>query len=359
MGRAYHTLLAKRTAHGLPFGLRLESLMENTQELEDHPWKRVLAIGSGAVLLLLAVLLHTQLKDLFWEHNWTFSFLIGLPAFIRTALELSHSREANRLRSTANGFRDEANRLRGDANRLLEAQKDSVGQIAALTKERNDLTAALDTERNKSLDKIATHLQKEPTLAEKNAARLRNYIGEHASVSESDSYWGTNSIIAEVDEHNVVMLFTPSGPSSSSAFAVPVQCDQLELMERPAGGCKVRIKVVKRYVDSIQYGQARTWEEAKRGTNVRKDRPRGNMVFNASYRKAAMSIKRMIGVYAPTDGNPDYTLITFENNQQMDVLYLGKDEVAKKFCPLQLEWYQEGWTFDGGNGDGGLRLFTK
>jgi hypothetical protein len=83
------------------------------------------------------------------------------------------------------------------------------------------------------------------------------------------------------------------------------------------------------------------------------------MVFNASYRKAAMSIKRMIGVYAPTDGNPDYTLITFENNQQMDVLYLGKDEVAKKFCPLQLEWYQEGWTFDGGNGDGGLRLFTK
>lgn len=106
--------------------------MENTQELEDHPWKRVLAIGSGAVLSLLAVLLHTQLKDLFWEHNWSFSFLIGLPAFIMTALELSHSREANCLRSTANGFRDEANRLRGDANRLLEAQKDSVGQMVKL-----------------------------------------------------------------------------------------------------------------------------------------------------------------------------------------------------------------------------------
>src|SRR5271170_6451086 len=54
MGRAYHTLLAKRTAHGLPFGLRLESLMEITQELEDHPWKRVLAIGRTDRLLAVA-----------------------------------------------------------------------------------------------------------------------------------------------------------------------------------------------------------------------------------------------------------------------------------------------------------------
>jgi hypothetical protein len=46
-----------------------------------------------------------------------------------------------------------------------------------------------------------------------------------------------------------------------------------------------------------------------------------------------------------------------ENNQQIDVWYLGKDDVAKKFCPLQLEWYADGWTYDGGNGD--LQLLPR
>jgi len=301
----------------------------NAVILEESSWKRVAAIASG-VCLLIATSLYL------WQHNWELGILVGAPSFVLTMLELYHRHEANTLRGQANGFRDEANRLQGEANRLMG-------------------------EQGKSLDKIATHLQKEPTLAEKNATRLRNYVGDWAKVMEGASDWGAmGRQIVEVDEYNVVTLFLPCGASSPTATATLVQCDQLELMEKPIGGCKVQINVLKTFGNTIFYGEAKSWEEAKRGTNVRKDRPRGTTVFRAHYRKDGVSTLRYIYVSEPTAGNPDYTLRTLEGETEKDIWYISsRVELARKFCPLQIEWLQDGWKWDNGTEGKSLWLFVE
>jgi hypothetical protein len=219
----------------------------------------------------------------------------------------------------------------------------------------------LQAKRNVSLDQIAVGVKKDLKPAEKTAAKLRNHIGDRAYVTNHDgSSWGSmGAIIVEVND-DIVTLFTPSSQSSSRAMANFVQCDKLQFLEVAIGGCPVQIKILERFGSPVDYGEAKSWGE--RNGAPTSARPRGNNVSNVNYRKDGTAAKRGIYIYAPTTGNPDYSLVTFDNMQETGVYYCGKKEVEIKFAILQLEWYGEGYHYDGGGGGGGpekLFLFTR
>jgi hypothetical protein len=167
------------------------------------------------------------------------------------------------------------------------------------------------------------------------------------------------AIIAEVND-DIVTLFTPASQNSSRAMANFVQCDKLQLLEVAVGGCPVQIKILERFGAAVDYGEAKNWGERNGApTSVR---PRGSNISNVNYRKDGTAAKRGIYIYAPTAGNSDYSLATFDNMQETGVYYCVKKEVELKFAILQLEWYGEGYRYDGGGGGGGpekLFLFTK
>jgi hypothetical protein len=172
--------------------------------------------------------------------------------------------------------------------------------------------------------------------------------------------WGSmGAIIVEVND-DIVTLFTPSSQSSSRAMANFVQCDKMHFLEVAMGGCPVQIKILERFGSAVDYGEAKSWGE-RHGTPT-SARPRGNNVSNVNYRKDGTAAKRGIYIYAPTTGNPDYSLVTFDNLQETRVYNCGKKEVEIKFAILQLEWYGEGYHYGGGGGGGGpekLFLFTR
>jgi hypothetical protein len=304
-----------------------------------------------------------------WIHPWWHAtILFGFPVAISTILGLwglHHSHEANRLGTENNRLNGEANVLRKDAIRIGEEQKTSVAKIADLQGERNKLQTELNelqAKRNESLGQIAIGVKREPTIAEKNAAKLRKYIGERAAVINKDgSQWDSmGAVIGEVNDDNILQLFIPAGYSSSRATGTCIQCDQLQLLEVKQGSCPVRITILERFGPTIDYGEAKSWAERHGPANAA--RPRGTNVKNVTYRKPTIAEKRAICVYAPTAGNPDYSLVTFDNMQETAVYYCGKKEVERKFAVLQLEWYDEGYQYDGGNGGGGtdkLFLFTR
>jgi hypothetical protein len=61
----------------------------------------------------------------------------------------------------------------------------------------------------------------------------------------------------------------------------------------------------------------------------------------------------------PSAGNPDYTLRTLEGETEKDIWYISsRVELARKFCPLQIEWLQDGWKWDNGTGGKSLWLFV-
>jgi hypothetical protein len=304
-----------------------------------------------------------------WIHPWWHAtILFGSPVAISTILGLwglHHSREANRLSRENNRLNEEANRLRADAVHIGEEQKNSVIRIEQLQGERNKLQVELNelqAKRNESLGQIAIGVKKDPTPAEKNAAKLRKYIGERASVTNRDgTQWDAmGAIIAEVNDDNILQLFIPAGFSSARATGTCVQCDKLQLLEAAKGSCPVQITILERFGPTIDYGEAKSW--AERFGTPSSARPRGNNVSNVNYRKDGTAAKRGIYIFAPTTGNPDYSLVTFDNLQETSVYYCGKKEVEIKFAILQLEWYGEGYRYDGGGGGGGpdkLFLFTR
>lgn len=302
-----------------------------------------------------------------WIHPWYHAFiLVGTPVLISTILGwwgLHHSREANRLSGENNRLSGEANRLRTDAIRIGEEQKNSVIRIEQLQGERNKLQAELNelqTKRNVSLDQIAVGVKKDPTPAEKTAAKLRNHIGDRAYVTNHDggSWGGMGAIIVEVTDE-IVTLFTPVSQSSSRAMANFVHCDKMQFLEVAIGGCPVQIKILERFGSPVDCGEARTWAERSGAQTMAL--PRGNNVFSATYRKDGVGPTRSIHVYDPTNGNTNYTLVTRDNNGQEEtgVFYCnGVKELATKFNVIQLEWLTDKWRWNGGSGGNSLFLFT-
>ncbi len=321
--------------------------------------KRAFAIGVIVELCIAMLVLHTQINEFIWTHPWWHSFLVLIPTIavpILAFLELGHSKEANRLRTEANGFREEANRLGTE-------QKKSVAKLAELQGERNKLQVELNelqAKRNVSLDQIAVGVKKDLTPAEKTAAKVRKYIGQTAYVTDHDgSSWGSmGAIIVEVND-DIVTLFT-SSQGSSRAMANFVQCDKMQLLEVAVGGCPVQIKILERFGSAVDYGEAKTW--AERSGAPATSLPRGSNVFSATYRKDGIAPKRGIYVYDPTNGNPNYSLVTRDKDGQEEtgVWYCnGVNELATKFNVIQLEWLVDKWRWDGGSDNKALFLFTK
>jgi hypothetical protein len=151
--------------------------------------RRAFAIAAAFALLALAVLLHTSIKDFLWAHPWLHSTIVVLPTIalaIFAYLEWLDAAEANTLRADAN---------------VLQAR------IA-------DLTAQLDTERNKHLQQIAQNTQKSLSPADVNAGILRKHLGAIVSVTEGQGYWPTNPEIAQVSDNNIAERRTGEGEFS-------------------------------------------------------------------------------------------------------------------------------------------------
>jgi hypothetical protein len=106
------------------------------------------------------------------------------------------------------------------------------------------------TERNKHLGQIAEHTKPSTTVAEKNAAKLRKYIGQMASVFTNSGQMTVTPQIVEVNEDNIVSLFVPMSMHSSSAEVLMVDCEEVEIVEFPHGSCPIRMTVNKLYVST-------------------------------------------------------------------------------------------------------------
>lgn len=305
--------------------------------------KRVFLIAVIVDAAFVILLLFGGIKDFLWIHPWLHASIVGVLVAIPSIVGLYLSwqdgetaAEANRLRGEANSLRTEANGLRAETNTQGE-------QIARLTDQ-------LDRERNKHLQQIAQNVKQPMTQAEKNAAKLQKYLGKRTAVSEGGNTWGAmGAQIVEVND-DTVTLFVPTGWSSSSAFAVYVRCDELEMIEVPSGGCDLQIRILKRYGNTREMGQITHWDQREEPQTA--PLPRGSNSCNAQYTKDGSPTRRAIYVYSPTSGNPQYTLVTMEDGQETGVFYDNNVEISKKFAIIQIGYLAEGFRYGGGASGG-------
>jgi hypothetical protein len=281
-----------------------------------------------------------------WTHPWWHAALVLVPPVLVTVFfswrELHHSAESNRLRAEANGLRQEANHLR-------EESKTSVARIAELQNERNQL----ERERNSAMAQIAENTKRPLTQAEINALKLRKYLRQIAHVTEGGGYWGGGAEIVEVSEDNILTLFCPAVGSSPAAFSQCVHCGELQIVEAAVGPLQIRI--LNRYGNAVQWGELRNWDDRK--TTPTKPLPKGDNVFYANYVRPGSPNSRRILIYAPTDGNPLYTLATLVDGKDGMTLYGDNVEISKKFAIIQVEYRAEGFRYGGGTGGGAHPLF--
>src|SRR5713101_3903177 len=211
----------------------------------DHAPTRWAIVSSFVIAWLLAVaLLYSDVVQVLAARPWWEDLIVAVATVavpILALLELRHSAEANRLRGEANDERGRANDLRTEANRLSE--------------ENARLTAALDAERNRQLEQIASNTRRPITPAERNAEILRRHMGTCVSVTEGQGAWPSTPLIVEVSDANSVTLFTPSAGSSPVAWCVQVDCGELEIAEIPHGACPLRLHVRRRYGPTVQLGE--------------------------------------------------------------------------------------------------------
>ena len=297
--------------------------------------KRALAIAAFVELAILSVVLHTEIKDFLYVHPWLFSGLAAAPALIIAFLELLHSGEANDLREEANRLREEANTFQGQANKFREEANEERRRA------------------NEALSRIADHTKKLPTKAEKNAERLGRYLRAKVQVVNGDeSSWGNPAEVVQI-ENEVVTLFSPAGFSSSSAFAVHVHCENIEIIEGTGGS--LTLKVLQRYGTTQQLGQIKNWEE-RQNPPAAPLISKGPNVFYAEYTKPGSSERRRLDVFESADSSNAYMLVTPSG----EALYGNNVEISRQFQLIQLEFETQGFRYRGG-GSGGSKheLFIR
>lgn len=298
--------------------------------------KRVFAIAVAADAAFVLLLLHGGIKNWLWIHPWWHASIVAILVAAPSLIALYFSWQDGETAA-------EANRLRAQANGLRAETVTQAGQIANLTEQ-------LDRERNKHLQQIAHNVKQPLSQAEKNAAKLQKYLRKRAAVTEGGNTWGAmGAEIVEVRDE-IVTLFVPSGYSSSSAFAVYVRCDELEMIEAPAGGCDVQIRILKRYGVAREMGQIARWEQREAPQTA--PLPRGNNCCHAEYTKDGSPTRRGIFIYSPTNGNPQYTLVTMEDGHETGVYYDNNVEISKKFAIIQVGYRNEGFRYGGGASGG-------
>jgi len=288
--------------------------------------KRAVIIASGVILILLSILFHTGAMVWLAENPWFHSALVDGPALalvIIALLELRHSGEANEERKKANAFRDEANALRNEANELR--------------REMNRLTEALDAERNKNLQLIAQNTKPQPTKAQKHAAILRKYIGKTASITEGDVAWVATPEIVEVNEDDILTLFTPKGTNSSYALGTWVHCGDLEVVEMPHGDCPVRINVLKRYGPDVKLGEIARWEDRNQPAAAVPVIEKGQIAWHAFYGKGGSAEVRSLHIFQAADGSNRFIL-----EAKPGGIYTGDNvDISKQFMARQVEFFAE------------------
>lgn len=313
--------------------------------------KRVAAIAALVELAIIAILLQTEIKDLLFAHPWFFSALCAAPGLVIATVEVMHSREANSLREAANELegganrsREEANRLREEANNLRVEANTYRERANTYHEQANRFREEANGERtraNEALARIAEHTKQPPTKAAKNAEKLKPYLGKNAQVTNSDnSVWGAGAEIVEIKDE-VVTLFVPSSFSNSTAFAVRVHCDDLEMIEGAAGSPKVRI--LKRYGADEQLGEIKSWGERHTST-MSTMAPKGPNVLRAEYTKPGSSERKRLDVFESSDGKNSYILMTSSGETRSG----DNREISRQFMLFQLELEFEGFRWTGG-----------
>jgi hypothetical protein len=287
--------------------------------------KRVAIFAAAFILVVLAILLHTEVKDWLWEHPWLHSFIVAIPTIalaVFAYLDLTHSEEANDLR-----------------------------------RENLRLTEELDTERNKHLQQIADNTKRPMTDAERHAKLLSKHIRQSVSVSEgSGSNWSATPEIVEV-KNGIVTLFTAKGFNSSSALATMVRCEDLEVIEMPYGSCSIRLRVLKRYGDDIKLGEITKWEDRNQPAAIVLPFQRsGTAAYYTTYVKGGSPETRGIFIYQAKDGSN-----MFELEAKPGGTFRGNNiDISKQFASLQIELEDAGFTRQGHGSPGGTyKLYLK
>lgn len=274
----------------------------------------VVAIVPVVGLVVSIILWHSDVKNFLWTHPWWHSFLVGLPTVAMPFLayfELRHSGEANRLRSE------------------------------------------LDTERNKHLGQIASNTEKAPTVAEKNAARLRQHIGATVPVTHRDNIKCGDLQIVEVDENNILTLFKRGIPSSP-AWCRPADCGQVHIVGIPQGSCPIRLTVLEWYGAVVKLGEITKWEERLQVVS-NPPFPKGGLAFGATYTKPGSTERRTMHVYAHKEGENSFLL-----ESSTEAPFTGtNEEVSKRFLGRQVEYQAAGFgrTESRNPGGGAFPLF--
>jgi uncharacterized membrane-anchored protein YhcB (DUF1043 family) len=317
--------------------------------------KRVLQVFLGIVAIVSGITLYNVLRDAQWAHSWLKSILVMLPELgtVIAVFELHHSAKANELRSERNELAKANNELEDLRNTLAGENNTLAAANNKLAEEYNDLQRQLQTERNEHLAEIARHMQRPPTMAEKNATKLRDYLGSPVVVLNNDnSYWGDGSHIAEVSDNNIVAIFHPAQPGSQ-AFVNYADCENVEVIEIPQGACPIQIKVNKRYGNSIQLGEIKRWEDRKM-SSATPTFERGGTAYNAQFRKPGSPETRMLSVYASKDGTNSFLL-----EASTGAHFVGNNKaVSIRFLSQQVEYLSDGFQrSSAGTGESRYPLF--
>jgi hypothetical protein len=291
--------------------------------------RRFVVLAIISYLVFVGFVLRSAIKDFLWTHPWWHSFLVGVPTIavpILAYLELLHSSEANKLR--AEGI--------------------------VLQRQITNLTADLDSERNKHLEKIANNTDRPITKAERNAAILRKHLRSNVPVSEGQNTWSGTPEIVELSEDNIVTLFTPRSYSSSTAWCVRVHCDDLEITEIPLGSCPIRLRVIKRYGPDVQLGEITQWEDRfQQAATV--TFAKGGPACWATYSKPGSPEKRSLYVYGSSDGSNSFLLEASSGEK----IPGDNVEISKWFMVLQAAYEAAGFgrtNFGTGGASHGLLI---
>lgn len=279
--------------------------------------RRGLAIAALVALVVGGFVLRSEISHFLATHPLWQSTLLAIPPILMCILayfELAHSDEANELRREANCLH----------RRIAELEEEKTGH----------------------LQQIAQNTQRPASQAERKASILRRHLGEAVSVSEGNGGWGTSPQIAQVNEDYVVALFSPRSHSSGAAWCAYVHCDDLEVVEPPQG--PLRLRVLKRYGDTVQLGEITKWEDRAQ-VNAVPGFDKGNTVHYATFSKPGTSETRRLYIYASRDGTNSF-LLEASTGEKVILDNIG---VSKRFSVMEIDYAAEGFNRTASGTSGG------
>lgn len=293
--------------------------------------KRFLQVALCIVAVVSGIMLYSLLRDAQWTHTSLKSILVMLPELgtVFAVFELEHSAKANE-------FRKERNELERVNIELAEEN------------------TRLQSERNEHLAEIARQMKRPQTLAERNAAKLRQHLNAQVAVINADnSKWGLSPQIVEVTDDNIAALFIPMA-HDHQATVTYADCGDLEIMEIAEGACPLRLKVNKTHGGLVQLGEITKWEDRKKSAATPVFE-RGSAAYYARFGKQGSSETRTLFVYSSKD---EANAFQFEASTGEQFVGNNK-EVSIRFLSQQVEYLSDGFhRSTAGTGESHYPLFV-